>query len=47
MEVLSQSFTAGGLFRVDKEYICQDTGIFHLTEKDKFKDDRNSYKIGC
>ena len=46
-EVLSQNFNGNGIFNVDKEYICQDTAIFHLTERDKIADDRNSYKIGC
>ena len=46
-DVLRQDFGANGFYRVNQNYICQDTAIFHLTEKDAIKDDKNSFKIGC
>jgi hypothetical protein len=46
-KVLSESFGVYGTYRVNKDYICQDTGIFHLVEKDVLANERKSFKIGC
>lgn len=45
--VLDHSFRPNGKMTIDKTFICQDTAIFHLTEKDALADERNSFKIGC